>query len=135
MVMARRIKTLSQRHEHEYAAMVPHTIRTIASGAILDKYDARSEKVYENRSWRFRSELKCTQRKGFRITSDQWREINEYALLHGERPLLAIRFYGPGPEEDAPVESVPVVADLVVMDLADFVELVSELERLRGQGS
>lgn len=122
------METLSNRHEREFAEAVPSTLQTLASGGVLEKHDARSEQTEDNRYWRYRSELKCTQKKSYSLKCAEWKELVEYSALQGERPAWAIRFY----EEGEARPNLPVKADLVVLDLNDYVELLEELGRLRG---
>lgn len=120
---------LFNRHEKEFAQIIPGGQRTIASGAKLEKHDVFTEKNAVNDHWRFRYELKYTQNKSYSFKIEDWKQLKEYCALRGERPSWAIRFYGP--ELDR-VENVEVVADMVLVDLNDWVEILEELENLRG---
>lgn len=121
---------LSNRHEEEFAQVIPGGDRTIASGAKYDKHDVKTEKTEENAYWRFRYELKYTQSKSYRFILEDWQAIQQYVALQGadERPAWAMRFYGP---TKARASETQVLADLVVVSLEDWVELLEELERLR----
>lgn len=122
---------LSGRQEEEFAKLIPGGKRTIASGAKYDKHDVRTEKTLANLFWRFRYELKYTQKKSYSFKLKDWQDIQEYVALQGadERPAWSIRFYG---ENKARYSETPVLADLVVVTLEDWIELLDELERLKG---
>lgn len=122
---------LSGRQEEEFAKVIPGGKRTIASGAKYDKHDVRTEKTEANAFWRFRYELKYTQNKSYSFKLKEWQDILEYVALQSadERPAWAVRFYGPN---KARTEDTPVLADLVVVSLEDWIELLDELERLKG---
>jgi len=119
-------ETTSQRHERELAEVVPGGRQVLASGAKLDRHDVRTEQ--SGTTWLFRYEAKCTQRKSYSFKAAEWKDLVEYATLRGERPAWAVRFYGEGEVSS----SLPVKADLVVVELNDWCEVLAELERLRG---
>ena len=121
---------LYNRHEKEFAALIPGGERTIASGSKLEKHDVFTAKNESNDHWRFRYELKYTQKASYSFKLKEWQDLKEYVALRGERPSWAIRFYGP--EMDR-TENVEVLADMVLVDLNDWVEILEELERLRGE--
>lgn len=120
--------TLSRRHEQNLAEWIPGGEQTVASGAKLEKHDVKSKK--DGFFWRFLYEAKCTQSKGYRITRELWNEVVRNAHLQGQgmRPALAIRFYG---ESKASVDKVTVDADLVVVDIDDWLELLETLEEYK----
>ena len=124
-------ETLSQRHEREFAEVIPGGTGTIASGAKLEKHDVRTNQSEESRFWQFRYELKCTQKKGYRLTKEEWKKLKQYVYSRtsDERPAWAIRFYS---EEDKDRTSdVIIEEDLVVVSLDDWVELLEELRQYR----
>lgn len=120
---------LFNRHEKEFAEIIPGGDRTLASGAKLEKHDVFTKKNATNDHWRFRYELKYTQNQSYSFKLKEWNELKEYVALRGERPSWAIRFYGPSTDR---VENTEVLADMVLVDLNDWVELLEELEKLRG---
>jgi len=122
-------KTLSQRHEREFAEMIPGGAQVLASGAKLDKHDVRTA---TKGTWKFRYELKCTQKKGFRFTAEAWKKLKDYVYGRSseERPAYALRFYG---EDTDRIANTKVLADLVIVELDDWCELLEELERYRGE--
>lgn len=124
-------ETLSNRHEREIAKILPGAERTIASGAKLDKHDVRTLKTDSSRFWQFRYELKCTQKKSYSFKEAEWKELVEYVYRNSSdmRPAWAVRFYEDIDKSRA--VDVPVKADLVVVDVNDWVELLEELEELR----
>lgn len=121
---------LSNQQEDHFANLIPGGKRTIASGAKYDKHDVRTEKTQANSFWRFRYELKYTQNKSYSFKLKEWQDIQEYVALQGadERPAWGIRFYGPTMARSS---DTPVLADLVVVSLEDWIELLDELERLK----
>lgn len=124
-------ETLSNRHERELAEIIPGVERTIASGAKLDKHDIRTLDTNTSRFWQFRYELKCTQKKSYSFKEAEWKDLVEYVYRNSSemRPAWAVRFYEN--VDKARAVDVPVKADLVVVDLNDWVELLEELEQLR----
>lgn len=122
--------SLSQRHEREVAEVIPGGRQVLASGALLDKHDVSTS---TKGSWKFRYELKCTQQKGYRLTVKDWQELVEYVYGQSaeERPAWAIRYYDPESVAARPSDRASVIADLVVVDLNDWCELLAELETLR----
>lgn len=123
-----RKKFLSERHENDLAALFPHASKTAGSGAKRESHDVRTLVFKVNEWWLSRIEAKCTQKKSYSIKLSEWRQLEAdvYSSSAQERPVLAVRFYGEG-EDDS-----PVAKDLVVTDLNDYVELLAELEKLRG---
>lgn len=124
-------ESLFNRHERELAEILPGVERTIASGAKLDKHDIRTLNTDSSRFWQFRYELKCTQKKSYSFKQSEWKELVEYVYRNSSdmRPAWAVRFYED--VEKARAVDVPVKADLVVVDVNDWVELLEELEELR----
>lgn len=120
---------LFNRHEKEFAALIPGGQRTIASGSKLEKHDVFTEKNAVNDHWRFLYELKYTQKKSYSFKFEEWKALQEYSVLRGERPAWAIRFYGDDLDR---AENVEVLADMVLVSVDDWVEILEELERLRG---
>ena len=127
------VDSLDKRHERELAGLVPGGELTIASGAKHEKRDVQSRRSGSGEEpdwWRFLYEAKCTQKKGYRVTAELWKEIEKDVLERSVemRPALALRFYG---ESKHSIGSTPVLADLVLVDLNDFVELLEELRHLK----
>jgi hypothetical protein len=127
--MMKKTNPLSDRHERDIAAILPDGVRTIASGAKYDRHDVKSIQTEANNYWRQRLELKCTQKKSYRFIAQEWLNLFEYTYSRGsdERPGWAIRFYA---EDDGRLEP-PILADLAVIDMNDYVELLTELYSLR----
>lgn len=124
-------ETLSNRHEREIADILPGAERTLASGAKLDKHDIRTLDTATSRHWQFRYELKCTQKKSYSFKQAEWKDLVEYVYRNSSdmRPAWAVRFYED--VEKSRAVDVPVKADLVVVDINDWVELLTELDELR----
>jgi hypothetical protein len=120
---------LSKRHESEVAALLPAAVKVTASGATLDRHDVRTLQSKLMNDWTFRYELKATQRKSYSFKVEDHLEFREYSILRGERPAWCVRFYGD--REVGRIADLPVKADLVCIELADWIELLSEVERLR----
>lgn len=121
---------LFERHEREFAELVPGGTQTVASGAKLEKHDVRTTQSKWLRWWFFRYELKSTQKKSYSLKLQAWKDLVEYVTSRSaeERPVWAIRFYGESVDRTS---DTPVLADLVVLDLNDYVELIEELASLR----
>lgn len=126
--------TLSGRHEGHLASVVPGGKRVAGSGSKRESHDVFTP---TGGWWQFRYEAKCTQNKSYSFKEAEWRRLVEdvYSRDARERPAWAVRFYGEGGSEDA-----PVLNDLIVVDLNDWVELLEErvelleeLETLRAQ--
>lgn len=117
-------ESLAQRHEREFAEVIPGGETVIGSGSKLEKHDVSTSRY--NGAWQFRYELKCTQQKGYRLTYKDWRDLVEYVYQNSSdmRPAWGIRYYN---------EDEKKLADLVVVDLNDWVELLDELTELREQ--
>ena len=125
---------LSRRHELDLARILPGAHRVAGSGSKRESHDVETLVTENNEWWRFRYEAKCTQKKSYSFKEAEWKDLVEdvYSRSSQERPAWAIRFYG---EEASPgMGQVPVLQDLVVVDLNDWCELLVELESLRGQG-
>lgn len=120
---------LSRKHESDLASVLPSSERTSASGSRRESHDVQGIVTETNRWWRFRYEAKCTQRKSYSFKRSEWLQLvnDTYVRSAEERPAWAIRFYGEGEA------SAPVLNDLIVVDLNDWVELLVELEKLRGE--
>lgn len=118
---------LSRKHEDDLATLVPGGRRVVASGSKRESHDVYTPDGDE--WWKFRYEAKCTQRGSYSLKLSDWKDLEAavYSRSANERPAWAVRFYGHG-EADA-----PVLKDLVAVDANDWVELLEELERLRGR--
>lgn len=110
---------LWQRHEQEFARIVPGGQSIIGSGRLVEKMDVQTDR--DGSYWRFLYSLKCTQRKSFRFGIDWWEEVCRAVESRSVemRPALGLRFYGPG------TVNVRAIADLVVCSLDDWAELLS----------
>ena len=119
--------TLSDRHEAHLSEVVPGGARVAGSGSKRESHDVSTRSLTES-WWLFRYEAKCTQKKSYSFKEAEWRRLVEdvYSRDAHERPAWAVRFYGEGGED------APVLKDLIVVDLNDWVELLEELETLRG---
>lgn len=121
------IRVLSDQHEKDFAEVVPGGYQTVNSGATFGDRDVNTNLTDGTVWYQFVYELKSTQKGSYRLTLDDWNELvqDTYSRSSSMRPAWAIRFYG------EPSRVTPVKADLVVLDLDDFVEILSELTRLR----
>lgn len=121
--------TLSSRHERHLADILPGGSRISGSGSKRKSHDVETKSEVES-WWLFRYECKCTQNKSYSFKRTEWEELVDhvYSSDAHERPAWAVRFYGPGEPDEA-----PVLKDMVVVDLNDWVELLEELESLRAK--
>ena len=128
-------QSLADRHEREMSGLFPEAQVTIASGSQYEKSDIQSKPTENNRYWRSLIECKCTQNKGFTITRELWGIVQRRALERSShaRPVLSIRFYGG--DDHLSVDNVRILADLVVLDSDDYIELLRELETLRNRAN
>ncbi len=122
-------KRLFERHEREIAELFPNASVTIASGAAFEKLDVQTAR--NETTWQPVIECKSTQAASFSVTQSLWDLIREktYEKSIERRPVLAIRLYS----KEGVVANCPILADLAVVDVNDLVELLYELERLRGE--
>lgn len=120
---------LHERHEREIATWLPAGSQTLASGAVAEKRDVQQDRTETNKYWRFLTECRETQSKGYRVTAQEWKALERDVLNRSSdmRPALALRFCGVSKGRGTAVE-----ADLVVLDVRDFVELLHEFDALRG---
>ena len=127
---------MSQRHERDVEKIWPQSKRTVGSGNKWEKGDL-STKEYVGIE--FAIECKSTQNSSYSIGKSVWNTIKSHAQNRSwlARPALAIRLYGStiqnfewGEKECTP-EELPVEADLVVLDLNDFLELYCEYIELK----
>ena len=134
--MAKYQQQMSQRHERDIEDWWPEAKRTIASGAKFEKGDLKTAEI-ENIQWAI--DCKCTQKLSYSISREVWETIEEHAQNRAwnARPALAIRLYGPteveeswGTRKNTP-ETLEVVQDLIVMDMADWLEFYEEYLRLK----
>lgn len=118
-------RKLADQQETYLASVLPGASRTSSSGSRRESHDVRTLVSETNNWWRWRYEAKCTQKKSMSFKLADWRDLERdvYSSSVEERPAWAIRFY----DEDA-----SVLKDLVAVDLNDWMELLVELERLRG---
>lgn len=119
--------TLSERHEAHLADVIPGGTRVAGSGSKRESHDVSTP---GGGWWQFRYEAKATQKKSYSLKLADFKDLvnDVYSRSAEERPAWAVRYYGVGDPEVA-----PVLQDLVVVDLNDWVELLEELGRLRGK--
>jgi hypothetical protein len=119
---------LSRRQERHLADLIPHAETTPASGSRRESHDVQTRP--NDTRWRFRYEAKQTQAASISFKLSAWQQLvnDTYSRGSEERPAWAIRFDGKAEGID-----VPVLQDLIVVDLNDWVELLEELEKLRGK--
>jgi hypothetical protein len=112
-------RALSDKHEIFLAELFGGR-RSVGSGnQANDQADGRNRR-YETffpLAW----DGKATLGKSHSITLDTWNKLVEQS--HGERPVLALRWYAN--------ERLAVTRDLVVLDAHDFAELLEEVRRGR----
>src|SRR4030067_1078423 len=102
-------ETISQRHEREFAGVIPRGRRVAGSGSKRESHDVSTEPSTVVGSWDFRDEWKATQRKSYSLKLQDWLDLvgDVYSRSAAERPAWAVRFYG---EEGT---DPPVKQDLV----------------------
>lgn len=130
-------KKLSERHEREYAELLPGGYTTRASGSKEEKNDVHSER--DGQYFSFSVELKCTQAKSFSVTKELWDLTRQRTFEKSDecRPALGVRLYGPDgsfPGRPTSENDTPVLVDLTVIDTNDFVEMLEKIRSL-GEGT
>lgn len=106
-----------QRHERDFASMVPGGQAVLASGRLVERMDVQTDRSMGY--WRFLYSLKSTSNRTLRFDRAWWQEVCDAVASRSVemRPAMGLRFYG--------ADGNRVLADLVVCGLDDWVELLS----------
>lgn len=107
----RTTRDLSDKHEAEAAEFFGGRVPRGSGNQWRDQLDGRQHRLTQNVA--FAWDCKATEGKSVGVTREMWAKTVEQAA--GERPMLLLRFYGPGLKVDE---------DLAVISWADLKELL-----------
>jgi hypothetical protein len=112
-------RDMSDKHEITLAELLGGRVTRGSGNQFRDQMDGRNSRHQAHAlAW----DGKSTQASSTIVSRQMWTKAIEQAA--GEKPMLALRFYGPG------YELTPQV-DLAVLDLHDFVEILEDARAYR----
>lgn len=119
MVSKPTTREMSDKHERFLAEIFDGRMSKGSGNQFRDQMDGRNSRDQPHGlAW----DGKSTQGKTVTVSRLGWAKAVEQAA--GERPVMPIRFYGPGYE-------LTTDLDLVVLDLHDFVEILEDARAYR----